>query len=215
MQKVKSEVKLSSASDIIGALQNVLRSQVTLDAILYDISNLKTVMGGVETLHQQLIEQKDKITQSMNLHKRLGSALWRLPTEVLSHIFIYYVPQANYLSRWPRSVDSPVVLTKICRRWREVAMGMPNLWCRLAIHSNWQERAFCYESWLKCSQGRPLSLELVLPLADGWDKLQNLLQPYINQIMSLSVIIVHGRNNYGLMFTDFLAREGIRQLTQK
>ncbi|KAG2352740.1 hypothetical protein BDR07DRAFT_1223717, partial [Suillus spraguei] len=68
-----------------------------------------------------LAEKKDKITQSMNSHKRLASALSRLPTEILSHIFMYCLPEDKYLS--PASKLAPVLLTRICRRWRDVAVS--------------------------------------------------------------------------------------------
>ncbi|KAG1747099.1 uncharacterized protein EDB91DRAFT_1116277 [Suillus paluster] len=73
----------------------------------------------------------------MDLHKRLRSALWRLPTELLFHIF--------YLS--PTSKLAPMLLTRICRRWREVAVGMPSLWCMLYMQlddSDSMQRAGCY-----------------------------------------------------------------------
>ncbi|KAG1740806.1 uncharacterized protein EDB91DRAFT_1004775, partial [Suillus paluster] len=77
----------------------------------------------------QLVDQKDRVIQSLDLHKRFGSALWRLPTEVLSHIFIFCLPEVKYLS--PASKLAPMLLTRICQRWREVAVGMPSLWCML------------------------------------------------------------------------------------
>ncbi|KAG1747736.1 uncharacterized protein EDB91DRAFT_1262684 [Suillus paluster] len=42
-----------------------------------EISGLETAMNSIKNIHQQLVEKKDTITQSMNLHKQLESALWR------------------------------------------------------------------------------------------------------------------------------------------
>ncbi|KAG1747097.1 uncharacterized protein EDB91DRAFT_68185 [Suillus paluster] len=167
----------------------ITERQQQLDAVLHEISGLETVMDGIKNLHQQLVEKKDRITQSMNLHKGLGSALWRLPNELLSHIFVYCLPEAKYLS--PES-EPPMLLTRICRRWREVALGIPSLWCRLCMefvnNSDWQWAAVRYNSWLKRSRGCPLSLELHCD-ADDLTKLRSLLRPYINQISSLSIKI--------------------------
>ncbi|KAG1858758.1 hypothetical protein DFJ58DRAFT_744808 [Suillus subalutaceus] len=258
MQTVNSNFdNLSSASDIIDALQNILRSQVfmpdldipysrasvpninhptiepnsesisailterqqQLDAVLRDISGLETVIDGIKILHQQLVDRKEKIIQSMTFHKGLRSALWRLPTEVLSQIFHQCLPEDKYLS--PASNRAPMLLTRICRPWRDVAVDMPSLWCRLHVNINinkvgqeeeedfddsdysddsddsdweesvvevdraWQRAAFCYDSWLKRSQGHPLSL--VLGYYHSTWLLRSLLQPYSNQILSLSI----------------------------
>ncbi|KAG1810910.1 uncharacterized protein BJ212DRAFT_1484037 [Suillus subaureus] len=67
--------------------QNVLdiiaQRQQQLDAVLHEISDLGTITDGMKNIHQQLVEKKDKITQSMNFHKGLLSPLWRFPNELL------------------------------------------------------------------------------------------------------------------------------------
>ncbi|KAG1797239.1 uncharacterized protein BJ212DRAFT_1218513, partial [Suillus subaureus] len=90
------------------------------------MSGLKTVVDTVNNLHKQLVKKQDKITQSMNLHKRLISSLWGLPTEVLSQIFVYCLPEDSHLSLAQN--QAPVLLTRICRKWRNVAVDMPILW---------------------------------------------------------------------------------------
>ncbi|KAG2141900.1 hypothetical protein DEU56DRAFT_270201 [Suillus clintonianus] len=204
-------------SDIMAALQKILRSQATvpnletpysqatflnpnhcaielkeqslnaiiterqqeLDTVLHEISDLQTLMD-------RLVEKKVKIVESINLHKRLRSALWRLPAEVLSHIFVNCLPEDKYLL--PALNLAPILLTRICRRWREVAVGTPSLWCRLRLEvesGDWQKRAFCYESWLKRTIECPLSL--ALRCDDDWTRVQRLVQPYTAQISSLSI----------------------------
>ncbi|KAG1731773.1 hypothetical protein EDB19DRAFT_1318871 [Suillus lakei] len=139
------EFKYQSISAII------TERQQHLDAVSHEISRLETVMDSIKHIHQQLVAKKDKIiTQSMNLHKRLVSALWRLPTEVLSQIFVYCLPDDHHLLPAPHL--APMLLTGICRRWRVVAMGTPSLWSRLSVSEDAQQAAFCYDSWLKRSR---------------------------------------------------------------
>ncbi|KAG1822327.1 hypothetical protein DFJ58DRAFT_831354 [Suillus subalutaceus] len=180
------ELKDQSISAIITERQH------QLEALSHDISGLQTVMDGIHTLQQQLFEQKNKIIESINLHKRLVSPLWRLPTEVLSQIFCHCLPQIPELDqlRRPSKLTAPMLLTKICRRWREIAVGMPNLWCVLCVESddrNWQQATFFYDTWLKRARGRPLSLRLHFYSDVHSTKLRHLIQPYVNQISSLSV----------------------------
>ncbi|KAG1768713.1 hypothetical protein EDD22DRAFT_843979 [Suillus occidentalis] len=93
-----------------------------LDTVLRDVSALETVMVGIKNLHQSLIEQKHKIIQSKLLHAGFMSVAGRLPTEILSQIFHYSLPEHEYLS--PALKQAPMVLTSICRRWREVAVAL-------------------------------------------------------------------------------------------
>ncbi|KAG1884112.1 hypothetical protein F4604DRAFT_1952599 [Suillus subluteus] len=187
--------------------------QQQLDAASHEIPRLETVIDGINHIHQQLVVKKDKITQSLNLHKRLVSALWRLPAEVLSQIFAHCLPNCRRLS--PASREAPLLLTRICRRWREVAVDMSGLWQELYVSGDWPGQyaggdwrlaAFCYESWLKRSRGRPLSLELQC-FEKNWTELRSLLQPYINQISSLSLDFGHCAPQPEVMISDFLAVE--------
>ncbi|KAG0704602.1 hypothetical protein DFH29DRAFT_997494 [Suillus ampliporus] len=186
----------------------IAERQKQLDAVSHEISGLETVMDSIKNLHQQLVEKKDKITQSMNLHKGLVSSLWRLPAEVLCQIFDDCLPETRFLLP-PLKQNAPILLTGICRRWRDVAVDMPRLWCRLSVtvdDRDWQRAAFCYDSWLKRSRGLPLSLALQCS-NDHSTKLRNLLQPYINQISSLSIYFVYGADKPEFMLTDLLALE--------
>ncbi|KAG1868633.1 hypothetical protein F4604DRAFT_1927166 [Suillus subluteus] len=126
----------------------------------------------------------------MNLHEELVSDLCHLPTEVLCHIFIHCLPQAGYTL--PNSKSPPMLFTRICRRWREIATDMPSLWCRLSMNinhatsRNWRQAVFCYDSWFKRTRGRPLSLEIMCIKNDTTD-LRSLFQPYVSQISSLKI----------------------------
>ena len=154
----RSSIQLNNQS--ISAI--LAERQQQLDAVLHNISGLESVMDSVKSLHQQLIEGRDKILHSMVLHRGHMSALWRLPVEVLSQIFVHCLPETNHLK--VSSKLAPMLLTRICRHWREVAVNIPSLWCRLSVEvadwsvANWPEVAFCHCSWLERSQERPLSL---------------------------------------------------------
>jgi hypothetical protein len=167
-------------------------------------------MDGIQTLQQQLVGQKNKINEFVNLQKGLLSPVCRLPTEVLSQIFCHCLrlPQLLTNLRLPSKLTAPLLLTKICRRWREVAVDMPYLWCMLSVavtDRNWQQVAFCYESWLKRARGRPLSLRLWFDADDHSAKLQRLLQPYANQVTSLCLNLRRPDATEINMFTNFRA----------
>jgi len=71
-------------------------------------------------------------------------------------------------------------------------VGLPSLWCRLCVEvddRHGQREAFCYDTYLKRSQGRPLSLIFECFKYDV-TALQSLLQPYTKQISSLDITCV-------------------------
>ncbi|KAG1878285.1 hypothetical protein F4604DRAFT_603118, partial [Suillus subluteus] len=145
-------------------------------------------VAAVITDDQRLVDKRDKIIHSV-IHKEVGPAVSCLPAELLHEIFMHTLPPFDELLP-PSKSRPPMLLTRICRRWREVAVNSPSLWCRLfsgfmSSHC-WHRRreAFCYNTWLKRSRGLPLSLVLMCrpnPLTD-------LLQPYTNQISSLHIV---------------------------
>ncbi|KAG1897119.1 uncharacterized protein F5891DRAFT_1280251 [Suillus fuscotomentosus] len=185
----------------------IAQRQQQLDTIMYEISGLEAVMDSVENLHQAVLEKKEKITQSMNLHEGLLSAHWRFPTEILSQIFNHCLPDYIYfLSPSSLPVQAPILLTRICRRWREVAVNTPGLWCRLYVQADDKKllkAPFCYDLWLKRSRGHPLSLELGYHYST---KLPSLLRPYMSHITSLLVYGDYfGGRHPRLLATDLLA----------
>jgi len=149
-------------------------------------------MNKIESLRQHLVEKQDKIDQSMILHKGLTSTFSRFPPEVLSRIFIHCLPETDHPEMSPEL--APMLLTRICRKWREIVVGTHSLWCRLSVEhfdlaEDWHSVTFRYDLWLKRSRGRPLSL--ALQCYD--DVTKSLLQPYMNQItyIVLRITAVH------------------------
>lgn len=176
----------TNISELVVGQEKSIRAIITerqqqLDAVLHDISDLDTVMDKIMNLRQHLMEKQDKITQSMTLHKGLVSALWRLPAEVLSQIFVYCLPEFDYLD--VSSERAPMLLTRICRRWRETALDTSSVWCRLFVDVR-SRQPLGYDSWLKRSRGRSLSLSLRYYEGDE-TIIRNLLQPYLTQISSI------------------------------
>ncbi|KAG2033818.1 hypothetical protein BDR03DRAFT_901996, partial [Suillus americanus] len=183
----------------------ITERQQQLDAVLQEVSGIESVMDRMKNLHQQLQKKKDSIIQSMNLHRGLVSALWRFPSELLSLIFVRCLPEAEHLL--PSSKLAPMLLTRICRRWREVAVGMSNLWCGVIVdidNEDQQRAAFCYDAWLKRSRDRPLSLALKCFRNDATN-LRNLLEPHTNQITSLHIILFVNPFTADLLLNDLPA----------
>ncbi|OAX32491.1 hypothetical protein K503DRAFT_776610 [Rhizopogon vinicolor AM-OR11-026] len=158
----RSHATIETKDQSISAI--LTERQQQLDAVLYNISGLEAVMDRVKNLHQQLLDGQDEIIHSIVVHRGHGSALWRLPVEVLSQIFVHCLPKTDCLR--VSSMLAPMLLIRICRHWREVAVDMPSLWCRPSMEvadwstRNFQQMEFCYHSWLERSRERPLSFAI-------------------------------------------------------
>ncbi|KAG1737075.1 uncharacterized protein EDB91DRAFT_488371 [Suillus paluster] len=60
----------------------------------------------------------------INLHGDFVPPISHLPAEILRHIFILCLPQTSHFL--PKSNHAPMLLTRVCRRWRDIATDMPS-----------------------------------------------------------------------------------------
>ncbi|KAG2098258.1 uncharacterized protein F5147DRAFT_777752 [Suillus discolor] len=167
---MQTNANSSAISGTISTLQSIQSGVVG-----QEVSN----QNGVNYRRRQRNEMLFKIARSRNYFSRL-------PTEMLAQIFLYCIPEGNWK---PVPRRAPMLLTAVCRRWREVALDMPDLWRRLQFnvgYGDWRKRALCYDSCLKRSRGRQLLLTLEC-YDDNLTELQSLLRPYVNQVSSLTV----------------------------
>ncbi|KAG1831934.1 hypothetical protein DFJ58DRAFT_918219 [Suillus subalutaceus] len=93
------------------------------DAIIGEDPSLQTVSNSVICRQRQLIKVKADVVQSSTLRGNFSSPICRLPTEILSEIFLYCLPEDEHWMYASRL--APLLLTRICRQWREVAVGLP------------------------------------------------------------------------------------------
>ncbi|KAJ7685721.1 hypothetical protein DFH06DRAFT_1289499 [Mycena polygramma] len=86
-----------------------------------------------------------------------------LPPEILAEIFLHCLPPA-YESMLPHFYSAPLVLCRVCRRWRDVATATSALWSKLHIAFDTMpmthdlELYNLYKTWLSRARGAPLSL---------------------------------------------------------
>ncbi|KAJ7623934.1 hypothetical protein DFH06DRAFT_1340255 [Mycena polygramma] len=84
-----------------------------------------------------------------------------LPNEIVSEIFVRVLPPSP---DFPRlfGPSSPTVLAQICARWREIALGTPQLWSAISsfdnCHAHRELRIF--KLWLQRARLCPLSIRL-------------------------------------------------------
>ncbi|KAJ7641254.1 hypothetical protein FB45DRAFT_785265, partial [Roridomyces roridus] len=91
-----------------------------------------------------------------------SSVVFTLPNELISEIFCHFIPEYP-LCPPHMGLSSPTVLTHICRRWRQIALGTPELWRAISLLDPGIEQVQepdpgAVEFWLQHSGCLPLSL---------------------------------------------------------
>ncbi|KAJ3547791.1 hypothetical protein NMY22_g1513 [Coprinellus aureogranulatus] len=149
-------------------------------------AELKDVEMELEALRlrfKALNEKKQGRERFIARHRALLNPIRILPDEILRAVFDRCIPDrhsdtfpltkpSNYMS----VRKAPLLLTFICRRWREVAVDYPSLWDSphiwirqpsLAAQPDWNAKALKIAQlsrlWLSRAPDRPLDLTIVSP----------------------------------------------------
>lgn len=102
-----------------------------LDAPHPEIPALDAEIARVSEQLKQLQSKRNGYDQYLATHRSLLSPIRRLPLEILHNIFYYTLPTDHNCLMSP--LEAPMLLTHVCRHWRELVHGMPLLWSSLYI----------------------------------------------------------------------------------
>ncbi|KAF7972274.1 hypothetical protein HWV62_18608 [Athelia sp. TMB] len=125
-----------------------------ISKITADLSNLDTEIGRLEKILQNLQHNRKALQRLCNGHHNVLNPTRQLPVEVLGEIFIQLQHMLGGKSIAP---------TRVCRQWREVAIGTSKLWSCIKIPYYNKTASLDEEMvpiWLRRSSGQPLTIEL-------------------------------------------------------
>ncbi|KAK1226453.1 hypothetical protein PQX77_010537 [Marasmius sp. AFHP31] len=139
------------------------RELVDLDE---EIDSLKSKLKGLST-------RRATVGKFVDSHLALVSPFRRLPDDALVEIFLRCIPTNRNPTR--SMAESPLLLTRINRKCREVTLNTPSLWSALHIYvpqfdesnqgeskSRLKRRAEGVQAWLERSGSLPLNLSVVV-----------------------------------------------------
>lgn len=95
------------------------------------------------------LQRRSFLQDSIILHQRLLSPFRCLPDDIIQEIFLFCLPTGHNALMNLR--DAPLLLCRVCRRWKAIAYQSPRLWATLHI---------------------PLPIQLVQPVTDDPDELE-------------------------------------------
>lgn len=111
-------------SDIIEIRQLLTRPKARVDEVDKEIKRITDLL-------ESLQRQRQVDTTYISQHEAILSPIRRIPTEILQCIFLRCLPTKH--NAVMSSLQAPVLLTHVCRDWREAALKMPRLWASLHI----------------------------------------------------------------------------------
>ncbi|KAG8216749.1 hypothetical protein J3R82DRAFT_6964 [Butyriboletus roseoflavus] len=188
-----SNTNYAASGQDIHAIDEIVRQrQAQLHDVTAELATVESIMKRVRDVHQRLLDKRDQIVASMEVHQGLVSCIRRLPTEILGEIFVRCLPPNTHIE--PDIRTAPLLLMGVCRGWRKVVLGTPRLWCSLSVrpsHRVLQQGLFFYHHWLSRARGCPLSLAVDTrrpPQNLVWRyEVTELLQPYMSRSARLHV----------------------------
>ncbi|KAG5634098.1 hypothetical protein H0H81_003421, partial [Sphagnurus paluster] len=161
-------------------------------------SEIESQIESFTILLNDLRRQLAKVDEDIDSHRRLISGIHMLPLELLQKIFSFCLPSYNCAMS---AAEAPLILTCICRKWREAALSAPQFWSRLHISmpsctdENLRSKGVisrygdAIKTWLDRASGLPLSISFVNGLSSQNPGLSDRLDSHI-----LGIIASFARN---------------------
>ncbi|KAJ7262678.1 hypothetical protein B0H12DRAFT_1012582, partial [Mycena haematopus] len=86
-------------------------------------TRLEDRIAAVQSLLEELMAEHDNMEAEIRAHEGTLSPLRRMPTELLSLIFVFASRSPYY---W--GSEAPWTASQVCRRWRTIALSQASIW---------------------------------------------------------------------------------------
>ncbi|KAK7025189.1 F-box domain-containing protein [Favolaschia claudopus] len=124
-----------------------------------DRARLAELEPQIKALEQTLAALR---LEELTIKERLNSYKYpvlTLPNEIVAEIFLHFLPKYPFCPPLSGPV-SPVLLTHICRLWREIAFSTPQLWRAMSLSSLERTSFNPNYIWLSRAGCCPLSIHM-------------------------------------------------------
>lgn len=149
--------------DLSAARNNLANLEHQLHAIGQALSHAQAA----EDLHliKDLRVERSRLITSVEYQRAILAPIRRVLPEILGEIFFYFLTPWNPLDEirpWSGFDYAPWLLTRICRRWRRIAFGTPQLW--KVIHMAYpMNLPLVIPLWVRSSGALPFDVFLEFP----------------------------------------------------
>jgi hypothetical protein len=134
-----------------------------LSVLATDRSLLADVNSRIADLERSLSELRNERVIVQGRLDAYKYPVLTLPNEIVSEIFVHFIP---VYPRPPRltGTHSPTYLTRICRKWRDIALATPSLWRAIGLiqpeRISYKQQNQIFEAWIKRSGACHLAINI-------------------------------------------------------
>lgn len=133
--------------------------------------DMDTQISKAESALATLRQERQTMAAEITRFRAITSPIRRLPTEILSKVFLACIEDRSWdcqgLARPSGSLritETPWVLTRVCKRWRQIGVSLAKLWSCIVLDMkntmNITGAVSALELYLQRSYGNPLSVSL-------------------------------------------------------
>lgn len=155
---------IPSAEDLSQARDCVTRHEKRLLSINSQISYLSLSVNALRLQIDALQDLRSNTTTAMELQNAILAPIRRVIPEILGEIFFHFLTPWDPLDGCqPQTLDyAPWLLARVCRKWRRVAFGTPQLWT--VVHTAYpMNLPLIIPSWIKRSGALTFQVFLEFP----------------------------------------------------
>ncbi|KAJ6470526.1 hypothetical protein C8R45DRAFT_875248 [Mycena sanguinolenta] len=142
-----------------------------LEGPLKDLNNVTGEINSLQSMIDDAVHRREKLRQFIDAHLALLSPFRRLPDDIVQSLFTATLPSTTNATI--SSNEAPLLLCRICKSWRAVALSTPQLWASFHIvvppPSKFDRLVALVTTWLKRSGSVPLNISMVYSMAGDWD----------------------------------------------
>ncbi|KAJ7645028.1 hypothetical protein DFH06DRAFT_1476919 [Mycena polygramma] len=148
-----------------GALQNEECDSIRklLEGPQSELALVTEEISRLQSLIDEAAHKRRQLQQFIDAHLALVSPVRRLPDDVIRSVFVATLPTAR--NSTVSSNEGPLLLCRICKSWRAVALTTPRLWAALHIvvprPSRFARLVELVITWLERSGTVPLEISMV------------------------------------------------------
>ncbi|KAJ7682289.1 hypothetical protein DFH06DRAFT_291582 [Mycena polygramma] len=129
------------------------------------IETKRTKISTLATQIHDLTRLREAEISELAVLQLMLSPTGKLPTELLAHIFLFVIPP-EAISEWDEDnvddiIEGALTVSQVCRHWRRIAHGTPQLWVegfRLSASQNADLALEQTTAWLERSRPLPITI---------------------------------------------------------
>lgn len=80
--------------------------------------------------------QTNALLDTVSVYRSTVTPIRRLPVELLTEVFVFCLPDDTFIRPCPKS--APLLLTRVCGSWRDLALSVPRLWSSIYINMSFK-----------------------------------------------------------------------------